>query len=125
MDGRPHYRFVHGDIADGKVVAALMAECDYVVNFAAETHVDRSIHDADDFIRTDVYGTFVLLEAFRGADRPRRFVQISTDEVYGASSPAPLERPIPSRPATPTPRARPGRTASPTRTSSPMAFRSS
>jgi dTDP-glucose 4,6-dehydratase len=83
VDHRAQYRFVHGDIADPRVVASLMAECDYVVNFAAETHVDRSIHDAGDFIRTDVYGTFVLLEAFRASGRPRRFIQISTDEVYG------------------------------------------
>jgi len=84
VEDRPNYRFVHGDIADCQCVAPLVAESDYVVNFAAETHVDRSIHDAGDFIRTDVYGTFVLLEAFRASDRPRRFVQISTDEVYGA-----------------------------------------
>jgi dTDP-glucose 4,6-dehydratase len=83
VDQRSQYRFVHGDIADTRVVGSLMAECDYVVNFAAETHVDRSIHDAGDFIRTDVYGTFVLLEAFRASGRPRRFIQISTDEVYG------------------------------------------
>jgi dTDP-glucose 4,6-dehydratase len=80
---RPGYRFVQGDIADRECVAPLMDECDYVVNFAAETHVDRSIHDAGDFIRTDVYGTFVLLEAFRASGRPKRFIQISTDEVYG------------------------------------------
>jgi dTDP-glucose 4,6-dehydratase len=83
IDGRSGYRFVHGDIADRASVAPLMAECDFVVNFAAETHVDRSIYDAGDFIRTDVYGTFVLLEAFRAAARPKRFIQISTDEVYG------------------------------------------
>ena len=83
IDDRPHYRFVHGDIADREIVAPLMAESDFVVNFAAETHVDRSIHDAGDFIRTDVHGTFVLLEAFRSSKRARRFVQISTDEVYG------------------------------------------
>jgi dTDP-glucose 4,6-dehydratase len=84
IENRPNYRFVHGDIADRDSVAPLMAECDCVVNFAAETHVDRSIHDAGDFIRTDVYGTFVLLEAIRSSGRPRRFIQISTDEVYGA-----------------------------------------
>jgi dTDP-glucose 4,6-dehydratase len=83
VDDRPQYRFVQGDIADPKLVASLMAECDFVVNFAAETHVDRSIHDAGDFIRTDVYGTFVLLEAFRASGRAQRFLQISTDEVYG------------------------------------------
>jgi dTDP-glucose 4,6-dehydratase len=84
VDGRAGYRFVHGDITDRDAVASLMPEVDYVVNFAAETHVDRSIHDAGDFIQTDVYGTFVLLEAFRAASRPKRFIQISTDEVYGA-----------------------------------------
>ncbi|MGH9324798.1 MAG: dTDP-glucose 4,6-dehydratase [Vicinamibacteria bacterium] len=84
IEKRPNYRFVHGDISSRETVAPLMAECDYVVNFAAETHVDRSIHDAGDFILTDVYGTFVLLEAFRAARGRRRFIQISTDEVYGA-----------------------------------------
>jgi dTDP-glucose 4,6-dehydratase len=83
VDDRPQYRFVHGDIADPDVVAGLMGECDYVVNFAAETHVDRSIHDAGEFIRTDVHGTFVLLEAFKASKRAKRFIQISTDEVYG------------------------------------------
>jgi dTDP-glucose 4,6-dehydratase len=80
----PRYRFVKGDIADRESVASLVEESDYVVNFAAETHVDRSIHDAGEFILTDVYGTFVLLEAFRSASRAKRFIQISTDEVYGA-----------------------------------------
>jgi len=84
VDDRDGYRFVHGDICDREVVGPLVAECDYVVNFAAETHVDRSIHDPGDFILTDVFGTYVLLEAFREAERPKRFIQISTDEVYGA-----------------------------------------
>jgi dTDP-glucose 4,6-dehydratase len=75
---------VHGDICDRETVEPLVAEADHVVNFAAETHVDRSIHDPGDFILTDVFGTYVLLEAFRAAERPQRFVQISTDEVYGA-----------------------------------------
>lgn len=83
VDGRPGYRFVKGDISDRETVAPLVAECDSVVNFAAETHVDRSIHDAGDFILTDVFGTYVLLEAFRDHERPGRFIQISTDEVYG------------------------------------------
>jgi len=58
--------------------------CDYVANFAAETHVDRSLYDAGSFIMTDVYGTFVLLEAARRAPGLKLFVQISTDEVYGS-----------------------------------------
>ncbi len=79
----PRYRFIRGDIADPAVVAEAMAGCDSVVNFAAETHVDRSIMEPGAFIMTDVYGTFVLLEAARQAG-VRRFVQVSTDEVYGS-----------------------------------------
>jgi dTDP-glucose 4,6-dehydratase len=84
IENQPGYRFVLGDIADRQLVAPLVAESDLVVNFAAETHVDRSIHNAGDFILTDVFGTFVLLEAMRASGRTRRFIQISTDEVYGA-----------------------------------------
>jgi dTDP-glucose 4,6-dehydratase len=80
----PRHRFVQGDIADAAVAAPLVAESDYVINFAAETHVDRSILHAGDFIKTDVYGTYVLLEAARTASHLKRFVQISTDEVYGS-----------------------------------------
>jgi dTDP-glucose 4,6-dehydratase len=80
------HRFVKGDIADREVSAPLVHEAEIVVHFAAETHVDRSIHGAGDFIHTDVFGTFVLLEAARAATRLRRFVQISTDEVYGSVS---------------------------------------
>jgi len=76
------YSFVHGDIADENVVRLAMDGCEVVVNFAAETHVDRSLHGARHFLDTDVIGVFVLLEEAkrRGV---RRFVQISTDEVYG------------------------------------------
>ena len=80
----PRHRFVHGDVADAAVAAPLVRESNIVVHFAAETHVDRSILSAGDFIRTDVFGTFVLLEAAREAGALRRFVQISTDEVYGS-----------------------------------------
>jgi dTDP-glucose 4,6-dehydratase len=80
----PRHTFVHGDIADAPVSGPLVEQSDIVVHFAAETHVDRSILAAGDFIRTDVEGTFVLLEAARRARRLRRFVQISTDEVYGS-----------------------------------------
>ena len=80
----PRHRFVHGDVADPSVAAPLVAESEVVVHFAAETHVDRSIHDAGDFIKTDVGGTFVLLDAARSATGLRCFVQISTDEVYGS-----------------------------------------
>jgi dTDP-glucose 4,6-dehydratase len=78
------HTFVHGDICDGPVSGPLVERAQLVVHFAAETHVDRSIMAAGDFIRTDVEGTFVLLEAARRAPALRRFVQISTDEVYGS-----------------------------------------
>jgi dTDP-glucose 4,6-dehydratase len=83
----PRHEFVHGDIADAPVSHPLVERSTCVVHFAAETHVDRSILAAGDFIRTDVEGTFVLLEAARRAfssGRLKRFVQISTDEVYGS-----------------------------------------
>ena len=70
-----------GDIADPEAVERAAAGCEAIVNFAAETHVDRSILEAGDFIRTDVYGTHVLLERAREAGL--RFLQVSTDEVYG------------------------------------------
>jgi len=84
LDGSPRHRFVHGDIANAEVSAPLVRESEIVVHFAAETHVDRSIAAAGEFIHTDVFGTFVLLEAAREAPQLRRFVQISTDEVYGS-----------------------------------------
>jgi len=86
-------RFVVGDIADASVVGPLLAEVDAVVNFAAESHVDRSILDPEAFLRTDVMGVHVLLEASRiekelAAKGERaaapRFLQVSTDEVYGS-----------------------------------------
>lgn len=79
----PRHRFVHGDVADAAVAAPLVKAAALVVHFAAETHVDRSIRHAGDFITTDVFGTFVLLEAARESPGLTRFVQISTDEVYG------------------------------------------
>jgi dTDP-glucose 4,6-dehydratase len=80
----PRYHFVRGDICDPEPVAATIEQytIDTIVNFAAETHVDRSIMDPDAFIRTDVYGTYVLLEAARRYGL-ERYHQISTDEVYG------------------------------------------
>jgi dTDP-glucose 4,6-dehydratase len=80
----PRHTFVHGDICEAAVAGPLVERAEIVVHFAAETHVDRAIMAAGDFIRTDVEGTFVLLEAARRAPALRRFVQISTDEVYGS-----------------------------------------
>lgn len=76
------YKFIQGDICDPAVVEKAMAGCDAVVHFAAESHVDRSISDSGAFIQTNVFGTFVVLEAARKAG-VKKFVQISTDEVYG------------------------------------------
>ena len=79
----PRYRFVHGDICDDALVRELVAEVDAVLNLAAESHVDRSIaHDAP-FVRTNVVGTHTLLSAVLAASDSPRFVQVSTDEVYG------------------------------------------
>src|SRR5437763_5615319 len=77
-------RFIHGDIADREMVAAALDEgTDAIINFAAESHVDRSIASAHEFLRTNILGTQVLLDAAR-ARRVRRFVQVSTDEEMGA-----------------------------------------
>ena len=82
FDGQPGYRFVHGDICDAGLVDSLAEECDAIVNFAAETHVDRSLIDPLAFIDTDVRGTAVLCEAARRHEH-RVFLLVSTDEVYG------------------------------------------
>ncbi|HET8906997.1 MAG TPA: dTDP-glucose 4,6-dehydratase [Ktedonobacterales bacterium] len=87
------FRFVRGDICDATAVREQMKGCDAVVNFAAETHVDRSIVDPGAFVKTDVEGTYTLLEAAREAGI-ERFIQISTDEVYGnAEAPDGTSRP--------------------------------
>jgi len=84
LDGLPprQLTFVHGDIRDPAAVAVAMKDCDYVLNFAAESHVDRSIEAPGEFIQTDVYGVFVLCEEARRQGL-KRFIQVSTDEVYG------------------------------------------
>ena len=84
LAGHERYRFMKGDIADREQVrTALAGGVDAVFNFAAESHVDRSIHDSTPFVRTNVLGTQVLLDAVREFGI-RRYVQISTDEVYGS-----------------------------------------
>jgi len=82
LEDDPRFTFVQGDIADADIVDRVAADVDAIVNFAAESHVDRSIEKPDAFIKTDVYGTFVLLEAARRHGHAR-YLQISTDEVYG------------------------------------------
>ncbi len=88
VDKDPRYRFVKGDIADRPFVAKLIGEggFDAVLNFAAESHVDRSIDDATPFLRSNILGTQALLDAARAAGVPR-YLQVSTDEVYGTLAP--------------------------------------
>jgi len=85
VEDRENYNFVKGDICDQELVSNIFAKYspDYIINFAAESHVDRSIGDPDDFIKTDIYGVYSLLENCRKYGIAR-FVQISTDEVYGS-----------------------------------------
>lgn len=82
IEKNPRYRFVKGDICDPKTVEKAMKDCEAVVHFAAESHVDRSIDSASPFIETNVKGTLLLLEAARKQDMSR-VIHISTDEVYG------------------------------------------
>lgn len=82
IENNPNYTFVKGDICDGDIVNDLAMEPDCIINFAAETHVDRSIKDASLFVETDVLGTYQLLEAARKHECS--YLQISTDEVYGS-----------------------------------------
>jgi dTDP-glucose 4,6-dehydratase len=81
----PRFRFVHGDICDAATVHELASGVDVIVNFAAESHVDRSLEAPGQFILTDVYGTFVLMDAAREYGH-ERFLQVSTDEVYGENN---------------------------------------
>ncbi len=100
LDGHPGFRFVKGDICDRSVVDPLVKECDFLVNFAAETHVDRSIEEAGSFVMTDVFGVYVLLESARahGLDR---FLHVSTDEVYGEAHAEPCREDATLEPKSP------------------------
>jgi dTDP-glucose 4,6-dehydratase len=100
FEGQPGYRFVEGDICDAKLVHTLAKEVDAIVNFAAETHVDRSLMDPFTFIETDVRGTAVLCEAAREA-RHKAFLLVSTDEVYGEVMEGRSKEDDPFRPRSP------------------------
>lgn len=78
------YRFVKGDICDPRILEELLPGIDAIVNFAAESHVDRSIAGSDDFVQTNIVGVQVLLDAIKFSKRNIRFLQVSTDEVYGS-----------------------------------------
>lgn len=95
------HRFIKGDIRDRETVEPLMNEADYVVHLAAETHVDRSILEGGDFVLTDVFGTYVLLEAARKTGNIKKFVHISTDEVYGPIEKGSFKEYSPMNPSSP------------------------
>ena len=79
-----NFKFIQGDICDFQLVTKLLQDVDAVVNFAAESHVDRSIDGAMDFVQTNIVGVQVLLDAIKNSNKKIRFVQVSTDEVYGS-----------------------------------------
>jgi dTDP-glucose 4,6-dehydratase len=99
LDGIDGAELVVGDICDRDTVREAVEGCEAIVNFAAESHVDRSIHSPGEFIETDVFGTFVLLEAARDADI--RHLQISTDEVYGSIEKGSFTESSPLAPSSP------------------------
>ena len=96
----PQYAFIHGDIADPQVAAQAVDGCEVVINLAAESHVDRSLHNPTEFIQTDVVGTATLIMAAREAG-VRRFVQVSTDEVYGSIPTGAFTETDPIQPSSP------------------------
>jgi len=100
IERNPAYKFVKGDICNKRLVFRLAKGCDAIINFAAETHVDRSIKDSTEFIRTNVFGTKVLLDAVR-ENKVKRMVQISTDEVYGSIRSGKFVEESPIRPNSP------------------------
>jgi len=83
-EGKTNVRFVQGDICDASLLSELISDVDAVINFAAESHVDRSISGASDFVQTNIVGVQVLLDAIKASARQIRFLQVSTDEVYGS-----------------------------------------
>ena len=96
----PCYQFIKGDICDAQLVNQVAEEVDIIINFAAESHVDRSILDPGSFIQTDVYGTYVLLEAAKSKGM-ERYLQISTDEVYGSVEEGSFKETDPLKPNSP------------------------
>ncbi|MFH0771032.1 MAG: dTDP-glucose 4,6-dehydratase [Candidatus Omnitrophota bacterium] len=100
IESNPRYGFIKGDICDYRVVDKAVSECDVVVNFAAESHVDRSILNSSDFVMTNVFGTNVLLDASRKF-KIKKFIQVSTDEVYGSVEDGSFREDNPLRPNSP------------------------
>jgi len=102
IENNPNYKFIKGDICNRKLVEEIFKynKVDVIINFAAESHVDRSIEDPGVFIQTDIYGTYVLLEAARKYDS-KIFLQISTDEVYGSIENGSFREDDPLKPSSP------------------------
>jgi dTDP-glucose 4,6-dehydratase len=100
LDDSPNHRFVHGDICDADLVEGLVPGHDVIVNFAAESHVDRSIDGPSVFLETNVVGTGVLIDAARRFEIPS-FLQVSTDEVYGSISEGFAREDAPLTPSSP------------------------
>ena len=100
IEGFPNYKFLKGDICDTKAVSDAAEGVDAIINFAAETHVDRSILEPGSFIQTDIYGTYVLLEAVKSLGI-KRYIQISTDEVYGSIEQGSFTEESPLMPSSP------------------------
>ena len=99
-ENNPNYKFTKGDICDSRIVDRAVKDCDVIINFAAESHVDRSILGPESFIKTDIYGTYTLLEAAR-KHRIKRYIQISTDEVYGSIKKGSFKETDPLNPSSP------------------------
>jgi dTDP-glucose 4,6-dehydratase len=95
------YEFVRGDICDPAIVTELIRDVDAVINFAAESHVDRSILGAADFVQTNIVGVQVLLDAIKNSGKKIRFLQVSTDEVYGSIKTGSWTEEWPLRPNSP------------------------
>jgi len=99
IENNPNYEFVEGDICDREIVEKTAKGCDAIINFAAETHVDKSIGDPESFIKTDIFGTHNLLEVAR--ELKIKFLQISTDEVYGSIEEGSFTEESPLKPSSP------------------------
>jgi len=101
IEGSKRYRFIKGDITDSTLVKKLVKDKDVIVNFAAETHVDRSIANPTPFFKSNTQGIFTLLEAVRASSQDVKIIQISTDEVYGEIATGSYKEDDPLRPSNP------------------------
>ena len=101
IENNPNYEFIKGDIADPNLVEELVSKVDIIVNYAAETHVDRSILEPRQFAETDVLGTLTILDAIRQGGNKVKLIQISTDEVFGSLEKGKFTEDSPFRPNSP------------------------